>query len=40
MAGVKKENIELCFLSKFEDLDGDKKLTGYEHFSLLSFKGK
>lgn len=37
MAGVKKESIGLCFLSKFEDLDGDKKLADYEHFSLLSF---
>ena len=40
MAGVKKENIGLCFLSKFEGLDGDKKLEDYEHFSLLSFKDK
>ncbi|CAL6072465.1 Adenine_phosphoribosyltransferase [Hexamita inflata] len=34
MAGVKPENISLCFLSEMEELKGSDKLKGYDHFSL------
>lgn len=37
LAGVKKENIKLCFISEVLSCNAQERLKGYEYFSLVKF---